>query len=202
MSKKSDQITQRLYEALQYTFQLHGHDSRKASAVPYMAHLLSVCALAQHDGGDEDEAIAALLHDALEDKPDQTSREEIARRFGGRVVEIINLCVDTPIDYAGGEKPPWRQRKQAYLDHVRSASNPRLLRVTIADKVDNLRAILADSQRLGEVFWERFNAGKDDQLWYYKSLVAAYDSVEYQGPLLNELRRLVERLCAREDAGR
>ena len=187
---ESPQISLRLYEALQFTFKLHGHDARKESNIPYMAHLLSVCSLVQQDGGDEDEAIAALLHDALEDKPEETNRIEITELFGERVVTIIEVSLDTPSDYQGGAKPPWRQRKEAYLLHARTTT-PSMLRVTIADKVDHARAILADYQRLGEDLWKRFNAGKEDQLWYYGSSVLAYETAGYQGPLLQELRRLV-----------
>ena len=145
----SNQVSTRLYKALEYSFKLHGRDARKSSEVPYMAHLLSVCAMVLQDGGDEDEAIAALLHDALEDKPGETSREEIAQLFGDKVMRIIEASIDTPPDYKGGVKPPWRKRKEAYLAHVRTV-DPRLLRVTVADKVDNARAILADHQRVGE----------------------------------------------------
>ncbi len=195
MKSKSPQISPRLYKALQFTFKLHGHDARKESNVPYLAHLLSVCALVQQDGGDEDEAIAALLHDALEDKPEETNRNEITELFGERVVTIIEVSIDTPPDYIGGVKPEWRQRKEAYLSHARN-TNPSMLRVTIADKVDNARAILADYQRLGEGLWKRFNAGKEDQLWYYKSSISAYEAAGYQGPLLEELRRLVSLIRA------
>ena len=195
MNAKSSQISPRLYEALQFTFKLHGRDARKDGNIPYMAHLLSVCALVQQDGGDEDEAIAALLHDALEDKPEETNRNEISELFGKRVVAIIEVSIDTPPDYIGGAKPPWRQRKEAYLAHVRS-TDPSMLRVTIADKIDNARATLADYRRLGDDLWKRFNAGKEDQLWYYENSVAAYASAGYRGPLLEELRSLVAQIRA------
>lgn len=193
MPTNSPQISQRLYQAVEFTFNLHGRDARKASQVPYLAHLLSVCAMVQMDGGDEDEAIAALLHDALEDKPQETDRQEIRELFGERVVTLINASIDVPLDYTGGAKPPWHQRKEAYLAHVRSV-DPRLLRVTIADKVDNARSILADYQRLGDGLWKRFNVGKTEQLWYYTSCVEAYESAGLQGPLLDELRRLVDQI--------
>jgi (p)ppGpp synthase/HD superfamily hydrolase len=146
--------------------------------------------MVQQDGGSEDEAIAALLHDALEDKPEETNRNEIGDLFGENVVAIIEVSSDTPPDYQGRVKPPWRERKEAYLEHTR-LTDPNLLRVTIADKVDNARAILVDYQRLGEDFWKRFNAGKEDQLWYYESSVSAYKAAGYDGPLLEELRCLV-----------
>src|SRR5512146_2629867 len=145
-------------------------DARKASHVPTMAHLLGVCALVQHDGGHEDEATAALLHDAREDEPRHISRADIQRQFGERVLAIVEASTDTPRDYRGGPKPPWRQRKQAYIAHARSA-DPALLRVTIADKVDNLRAMIRDYRGVGDALWSRFRAGRDEQLWYFRSCV-------------------------------
>lgn len=195
MPEKSYDLTPRLYEAVQLTVDLFGKDARKASVVPALSHLFSVSALVQMDGGTEDEAIAALLHDTLEDKPQFITREQILKRFGARVLEIIEVSTDTPQDYQGGPKPPWRDRKQSYLDHA-AATHPSLLRVTIADKVDNLRAILADHQRIGSELWQRFNAGQADQVWYYQEAVKAYDQAEVQSPLLNELKRLVAELSA------
>jgi len=183
-------LTPRFRTALELAIQLHGYDARKASPVPVLAHLLGVCSLVQHDGGDEDEAIAALLHDALEDKPEAITRQNIEGRFGPRVAAIVSTATDTPAGFAGGPKPPWRARKEAYLCHARTAA-PELLRVAVADKVDNLRAILADYRRFGEPFWARFNAGKEDQLWYYRSVADAYCSAGFRGPLLDELVRLV-----------
>jgi (p)ppGpp synthase/HD superfamily hydrolase len=179
-----------MYEALELAFKLHGHDLRKSSQVPYIAHLLHVCALVLQDGGDEDEAIAALLHDALEDKPEKINQNKIRKRFGERVVSIVLISTDTPADYKGGPKPPWHTRKEAYLRQVRQA-DPSLLRVTVADKLDNARSMLADYRRIGEELWERFNAGKEDQLWYYHNAVDTYRAVGFSGPLLDELDGLV-----------
>ena len=188
-----DAISPRLRDALCLADRLHGHDTRKQSPVPMLAHLLGVCALVQHDGGDEDEAIAALLHDALEDKPEQITLAKIEESFGPKVASIVVVATDTPPDFGGGRKPPWRQRKERYLDTIRG-SDPSLLRVTVADKVDNLRAILADYRRLGELFWSRFSAPKGDQLWYYRAALEAYHMSGFSGPLLNELERLVGEL--------
>lgn len=190
MIETTSQITPRLYEAMQLAFELFGRDARKSSSVPVMVHLLSVCGVVQFDGGGEDEAIAALLHDTLEDKPREISRDELEDRFGSKVLEIIEISTDTPPDYHGGPKPPWQSRKSGYLDHIRKA-NPSLLRVTIADKIDNCRAILADHHRMGGAVWKKFNAGRADQIWYYQESVSAYEQTGYQGPLLEELRRLV-----------
>ena len=193
MTNKDDKITPVLYEALELAFKLHGHDARKKSTVPYIAHLLAVCALVQLDGGGEDEAIAALLHDALEDKPKEITRCEINNSFGEKVLNLIEISTDTPCDFSGGKKPPWKKRKKAYLKHIRE-TDPSLLRVTIADKIDNARAILVDHQRLGDEVWERFNAGKKAQLWYYRNCIKAFDATGYSGPMLEELRRLVKKM--------
>ncbi len=186
-------LTNRFQDALDLAFRLHGHTARKASRVPTMAHLLGVCALVQQDGGCEDEAIAALLHDALEDEPGRISREAIHQQFGEHVLAIVDASTDTPRNYRGGPKPPWRQRKQAYLDHARSA-DPALLRVTIADKVDNLRSMLMDYRRVGDALWWRFHAGRDEQLWYYRSCLEAYTEAGCKGALLDEMRRLLDEL--------
>lgn len=188
-------LSPRLFEALQLAVQVHGPDARKQSPVPVLAHLLGVCALVQHDGGTEDEAIAALLHDTLEDKPDLVSEADIEARFGPAVRKLVRVATDTPEDYAGGAKPPWRGRKEDYLTHIRT-TDPSLLRVTVADKVDNLRALLADYARIGEPLWVRFNAPKADQLWYYRAAADAYRTAGFSGPLLAELERLVGALEA------
>lgn len=193
MTDNIQQITPRLYEALQLAFCLHGHDARKSSNVPMIAHMLSVCALVIQDGGDEDEGIAALLHDALEDKPEEINRSEIEKRFGKKVLEIIEVSTDTPSDYVGGPKPPWRERKETYLEHARK-TNPALLRITVADKIDNARAILADYQHIGNELWKRFKAPQEDQIWYYKSCVEAYRAAGFKGFLLDELVKLVDQL--------
>lgn len=195
MNEDVAQLTPRLRAALEYAFLLYRDDARRGSNTPVLAHLLGVCALVQGDGGDEDEAIAALLHDALEDKPERTSRDELGARFGERVLALVATATDTPPEWTGGEKPPWRERKEGYLRRARRAE-PGLLRVTIADKVDNLRAMLAEYRRLGERLWERFNAGRDHQVWYYRSALEAYRAAGARGPLLDELARLVRELEA------
>ncbi len=186
-------LTYRFEDALELAFRLHGHSTRKGSRVPTMAHLLGVCALVQQDGGSEDEAIAALLHDALEDAPEHITRDDLRERFGERVLAIVDASTDTPRDYHGGSKPPWRERKETYLAHARSA-DPALLRVTIADKIDNLRAMIRDYRREGKRIWWRFHAGRDEQLWYFASCVDAYTAAGCEGPLMDELRCLLDEL--------
>jgi (p)ppGpp synthase/HD superfamily hydrolase len=159
-----------------------------------MAHLISACAIVQQDGGSEDEAIAALLHDALEEKPTETGEEVIRERFGENVVRMVRIATDTPPDWSGGPKPPWRQWKQGYLDRA-ATEPPELLRSTVADKIDNVRAILADHRRVGDEIWARFKAGKEEQLWYYASCYRAYEKPGASPTLLSDLRLLIENLA-------
>jgi (p)ppGpp synthase/HD superfamily hydrolase len=188
-----DTVTPRLYDAMLYAIDLHGRDSRKHSTVPVLVHLFGVCGIVQGDGGSEDEAIAALLHDALEDKPEQTSDEELVRRFGSVVAGMVRAATDTPFGWKGGTKPPWRERKERYLDHV-SRVDRELLRPTIADKIDNVQAILADYGLVGEGLWNRFNASKVDQLWYYRSCVEEYEKMGAAPRLVARLKDLVSEL--------
>jgi (p)ppGpp synthase/HD superfamily hydrolase len=112
-------LTEHFTDALVYAARLHATQTRKGKPTSYIAHLLSVAALVLEDGGDETETIAALLHDALEDQPKKTSPEEIRQRFGSAVLDLILACTDTPPDYKGGPKPPWKERKEKYLAHLR-----------------------------------------------------------------------------------
>ena len=183
-------LTPRFEQALVYATQAHLGQRRKETDVPYVAHLLAVCALVLEDGGDEDEAIAALLHDVVEDQGGATRAAEVRARFGDRVAEIVVACSDTDVK----PKPPWRPRKEAYLAHARAAADA-VRRVSLADKVHNARAILADYRVVGEAVWTRFSAGGDDQLWYYASLVDALRRDE-PSRLHDELARVVAELAA------
>jgi (p)ppGpp synthase/HD superfamily hydrolase len=186
-------LSPRMIEALELAIKLHGHDTRKKCKVPYLAHVLNVCALVIQDGGDEDEAVAALLHDALEDKPEEINEEDINASFGRKVADIVRLCSDTERDFKGGEKGPWRERKERYLNEVKQ-HDPALLRVTVADKIDNARAIIFDHKHVGDAIWTHFKAGKEDQIWYYSEAMRVYREVGFSGPLLEELDALVEEL--------
>jgi (p)ppGpp synthase/HD superfamily hydrolase len=183
----------RFEEALQYATRLHASQKRKGTEVPYVSHLLSVAALVLEEGGGEDDAIAALLHDAVEDQGGRPTLEEIRRRFGERVAHIVEGCTDAETV----PKPPWRERKERYVAHLRHAA-PDVLRVSMADKLHNARAILADLRRHGDVLWGRFTADRAGVLWYYRSLVTAYQQAG-GGFLAEELDRVVteiERLAA------
>ncbi|HQP09147.1 MAG TPA: HD domain-containing protein [Anaerolineaceae bacterium] len=157
-----------------------------------MAHLLSVCSLVMYHGGDEDQAIAALLHDALEDASDKITPQQIGEKFSLKVQQIVQLCSDTPPDFHGGQKEPWQVRKDRYLAHIKSGKGtPELLLVSLADKVDNANAIVRDLKRDGDSVWDRFKVGKPGQLWYYRELVSAFQAAGVNKDLLKRLENLV-----------
>lgn len=193
MKNRGNHLGDKFRRALQQTYQLFGADKRKGGEIPYIAHLLSVCSLVLYDGGDEDEAVAALLHDVLEDKPEQVTREQIQAEYGERVLAIVDASTDTPEDYQGGVKPPWMQRKLEYLDRA-ARTDPKLLRVTVADKVDNAMSLLEDHAQMGVELWKRFNASKEDIQWYYKSSVDVYRKAGVDSRLLVRLVFLVSQL--------
>jgi len=185
-------LTPRFAEALQLAYDLHHEQMRKGTGTPYMAHLLSVCSLVMYHGGDEDQAIAALLHDALEDASDKITPQQIGETFNPKVQQIVQLCSDTPPDFRGGEKEPWRVRKDRYLAHIKSGKGtPELLLVSLADKVDNANAIVRDLKGDGDSVWDRFNVGKQGQLWYYRELVLAFQAAGVNKDLLKRLENLV-----------
>jgi (p)ppGpp synthase/HD superfamily hydrolase len=181
------QYSERLIDALGVAAGLHGTQRRKASAIPYLAHLLGTCSIALEYGAGEDEAIAALLHDAIEDvQPTERARAAVAA-FGPEVLRIVEGCSDSDVH----PKPPWRERKEAYLAHLDEADAPILL-VSAADKLHNARSIVIDLRRLGDVTWERFNGGRDGSLWYYRALVDAFRANPAHLPdLVAELDRTV-----------
>ena len=190
---ESPLLTDRFQQALQFAARIHSRDRRKGTTIPYIAHLLGVCAPILTDGGSEDEAIAGLLHDTLEDHPEDVPPEELERRFGPRVRSLVEGCTDTPPGFTGGPKPPWRERKEAYLAHLHQAS-AEALRVSLADKLDNVRAILADYREIGEEVWSRFNASRGEQLWYYRALVDAFGRARPPGRLLEPFAECVAEL--------
>ena len=158
-------LTSRFESALVYATQLHANQVRKGSQIPYVSHLLSVTALVLEDGGNEDEAISALLHDAIEDQGGEATYQIIKEKFGDTVANIVLDCSESVTI----PKPPWKERKLASLGHLRYAT-PSVRRVMLADKLHNARSILADWHREGEIVWQRFRGGKQGTLWYYNSL--------------------------------
>jgi len=182
-------LSQRFEDALVYAARLHAKQIRKGTTIPYVSHLLSVASIVLEHGGNEVEAIAALLHDAIEDQGGAETREEIRRRFGDAVVSIVDGCTDAEVI----PKPPWKERKEQYIARLSHAS-PSILLVSAADKLHNARAILGDYRALGENLWDRFNGGKEGTLWYYKSLVDAFKQAAAGtalAPLIEELERVV-----------
>ncbi len=185
---KTAKLTNRFEEALVYATRLHTRQVRKVSAVPYVSHLLSVAALVLENGGDEDEAIAALLHDAVEDQGGAATRAEILKLFGERVVAIVDGCTE----FDTVPKPPWRERKERYLEQLRQGS-PSVRRVALADKLHNARSLLLDYRQHGENLWSAFTTGKEGTLWFYRSVLLLYRATD-SSPLVEELARVVEEL--------
>lgn len=181
-------LSARFEEALVFAARLHAEQIRKGSGVPYISHLLAVSALVLEHGGNEDEAIAALLHDAIEDQGGDATRQTIHQLFGENVVAIVDGCSDTD----RVPKPPWRVRKEAYIAHLHTAS-PSILLVSAADKLHNVRAILNDYRAVYEEIWQRFKAGKTGTLWYYQALLEVYKT-RYPSLLVDELEKTFDDL--------
>jgi (p)ppGpp synthase/HD superfamily hydrolase len=183
-------LTQRYADALQLAWRLHDGQVRKGTGIPYLSHLMAVSGIALEHGANEDEAIAALLHDAVEDAGGKPTLELIRHRFGPVVAEIVDGCTDACEE----PKPPWRARKEAYLTHLATApASVRL--VSNSDKLHNARSILSDLRRHGPALWARFTAPKEGTLWYYRSLVQAFAS-HGRSPLLEELELTVAEIEA------
>ncbi|MFN8174418.1 MAG: HD domain-containing protein [Solirubrobacteraceae bacterium] len=175
--------------------ELHATQVRKGTGIPYVSHLMGVASLVLEDGGDEDEAIAALLHDAVEDQGGPRTLDRIRELFGERVAELVDACSDT--DEA--DKPPWRARKEAYIAHLREPGLPAgAIRVSLADKLHNARAILFDLRADHDVF-ARFSAGREDQRWYYGELADTFAGLT-DSPMATELRRVVGEIFAEDPA--
>lgn len=181
-------VGERFEQALQFAAATHRSRVRKGSGIPYIGHLLGVCSLVIEDGGDEDEAIGALLHDAAEDQGGERMLDEIRQRFGDRVAGIVAACSDT----FESPKPPWRERKESYLRHLDQQSES-VLRVSLADKLFNARAILRDYLLVGDELWGRFQAGRDGQLWYYRELADRFSTL-VPGRMAGELAAVVDEL--------
>jgi GTP pyrophosphokinase len=178
----------RFTEALTFAATLHAEQRRKLSGAPYVAHLLAVTATVLEHGADEDTAIAALLHDAIEDQGGPAARAEILRRFGPSVTAIVDGCTDADTQ----PKPPWRERKEAYVVRLRSAP-PSVRLISAADKLHNARSILAAHRAHGESLWQHFRGGRAGTLWYYRAVLDALKSFG-PTPLVEELDRTLAEL--------
>jgi len=178
----------RFEEALVFATQKHHGQTRKKTDVPYIAHLLSVAALVLEAGGDEDLAIAALLHDVVEDCGGAPMLEEVQRRFGSRVAHVVEGCTDT----GDVPKPSWRVRKEEYLRHLHLADEDVRL-VSAADKLHNLRSVVTGYRHAGKAVFERFAGKRDGTLWYYRALTEEFRHRKRNG-LVDDLERAMEEL--------
>ena len=197
-------LTESFEHAVRYANRIHSSQTRKGTGIPYITHLLGVASLVLDNGAEtEDEVIGALLHDAVEDQGGRLRLEDICEQFGERVGHIVDVCTDSYAD----PKPPWRGRKEAYVIHVRElverGGDEPALRVSLADKLHNTRAIVADVREGGDPVFERFDGKKDGTLWYYAALVEAFRG--FPNRMVGELERAVielQRLVAAPSEGR
>jgi (p)ppGpp synthase/HD superfamily hydrolase len=183
-------LTGQFSKALVYAELKHHNQVRKGGDIPYLGHLLTVAGLVINDGGSESQAIAALLHDAVEDAGGPATLEEIKKNFSDDVARMVDECSDTDQE----PKPPWRERKQTYINHLADVGDDTLL-ISVADKLDNARSMLRDYHEHGPKLWERFTV-KDprDHLWYYGELLKAYRARGCSSWMVDELDRVVKEL--------
>lgn len=178
----------RLDAAFAYAHALHRRQCRKGSPVPYITHLMAVAAAVGESGGTEDQVIAALLHDAVEDQGGQPTLAEIRRRFGDGVANLVLACSDTDID----PKPPWRARKEQFLASMRTA-DPAVRLIVAADKLHNAQSLTAGLLEQGPNLWDRFSASPEESLWYYAEAVRVLRE-GWDHPLLDRLALAVDQL--------
>jgi GTP pyrophosphokinase len=184
-------------QAFTYASDLHATQTRNGKDVPYISHLMGVAAIVLEQGGTENQAIGALVHDAVEDQ--DVTVEEIRERFNDEVAQIVEGCTDAE----GEPKPEWRERKEKYIAHLREAG-PSVRLVAAADKLYNARNILEDYRNVGESLWDRFTGERDGTLWYYRTLAKTFREI-YPSPLTDELGRVVselEKLVREADSGK
>jgi hypothetical protein len=191
----------RFRDALQFAALLHAEHTRKGTSIPYVSHLMAVASLVMENGGSEDAAIAALLHDALEDRPEAVTVSSLQSLFGSDVRRIVVACSDgLTTDGRSRDEVSWRERKQRYIAHLEEA-DPDAPLVALADKVHNARAILRDLRATNDAdaFWGRFNASRADQFWYYGTLAELF-ARRFPGPLATELAELADAIRVEDTA--
>ena len=192
-------LGQKFDEALALASELHRKQNRKGTPIPYISHLMAVAGIvleanAYHPMDNiEDVAIGALLHDAIEDQGHKIDLDQIKEKFGDTVYRIVLECSDAIVTEKGQEKPPWKDRKRTYLDNISGKSQETLL-VSCADKMHNARCIMFDHDRIGDDIWDRFNAGKDGTIWYYRSLAEELEKAWPENPLLPDFQAIVQRI--------
>ena len=183
----SHKLTERFERAIVYGTRLHTEQVRKGTEIPYISHLMAVASIVIENGGTEDEVIAAYLHDAAEDQGGQATLDIIGKEFGENVAKIVAGCTDAWVE----PKPPWRKRKEQYIEHLQTEESGSVLLVSSADKLHNARAILSDYRKIGESLWDRFSGSKEGVLWYYRSLTDTYISKGVKPAIAEELDRVV-----------
>ena len=187
-------LTDRYDDALSFASRLHREQTRKGTTIPYIAHLIAVSGLVLEHGGDEDAAIGGLLQDAAEDQGGEATLAVVEARYGPAVARIVADCTDSWVE----PMPPWRARKEAYIESLEHKAPDSLL-VSLADKTHNARAIMADYRVIGEALWSRFTGSRNGTLWYYRSLSAAFDRLR-PGALADEIRLVVAELGVLTDS--
>ncbi len=188
MTKQTTQLGEKFEQALLFALHIHAGQIRKGSQTPYYAHILGVASLVLEDGGTETEAIAALLHDAAEDGAGQNTLDEIRAQFGDEIAEIVLDCSDT----LETPKPPWRARKQAHIDHLKT-SRPESMHVKLADKVHNANNLLRSLHEYGPSVWDDFKGGREGTLWYFREMHAVFSQTR-SGYLMDEFARLIDEI--------
>ena len=182
-------LSEKFEEALIYAMRAHANQTRKKTGIPFIAHILGVTAIALEYGANETEAIGALLHDTVEDCGGAERLRDIREKFGDDAARIVDGCADT----YETPKPPWLERKRAYIDHLKNSDGSTRL-VSVSDKLHNTRAILAELRRHGVVVLERFGGKKDGTVWYYRTLVTAFRQHGDHSDLIEELDRVVSEI--------
>jgi (p)ppGpp synthase/HD superfamily hydrolase len=182
------QLSPRFSEAVAYACEAHRDQPRKRTEIPYVAHLLAVTAIVLEHGATEDEAIAAILHDVVEDQGGPPRLANVRAKFGDAIADIVAACTDADVT----PKPPWRERKEAHIRHLAKASSSVRL-VVAADKLHNARSLLSDYRQHGEALWDRFKGKREGTLWYLREMVKALRS-EHHAALIDELDRAVTAL--------
>jgi len=180
-------LTERFERALIYGTRLHSEQIRKGTNTPYISHLLAVVSIVMENGGDENEVIAAFLHDAVEDQGGQGVLDDIRAKFGEQVANIVAGCTDAWTE----PKPPWCERKEEYIAHLNGGVTSSVLLVSSADKLHNARTILSDYRKLSDSLWTRFKGGKEGVLWYYRALTNTYQHLNANSSIVDELDRVV-----------
>jgi (p)ppGpp synthase/HD superfamily hydrolase len=182
-------MSERFVDAVEFANELHGDQIRKGTKVPYISHLLIVSGIVLQHGGGEDEAIAALLHDTVEDCGGKPVMVRIRECFGDKIAGLVDGCSETDIQ----PKPPWLERKEGYIESIRSA-DPSVRLISCADKIHNASSIISEYRKVGEQVWDRFKANKTETLWFYTSIINAMRASGENRPILDELVIVVEEL--------